>query len=328
MLIQSRRADKTRLTCNQILAVDNLSPLRDRFIVYGSREIAPAPRSEEEYNQAPLQLPEQVHNLLNRAAKIRVPHAWFSHFYALSLMISCFWAQQILSDGRAFELFAVWEAAERRTSMTLDQAMLAWAMMTFQAGRRLYECLDNYKPSASRMWLGHWLAGLAFYAAMGLAVWIEASRTSPKVRAEQNGVPMLMLASAAILMSTKPTLRSLHIDPPSLRTFIGLPIFVLASGIQHDIHSYLAALKKYSLPQHPMFAACICPHYLCECFIYLSLAIIAAPMGTWLNWTILSGLIFVSINLGITAKGTRKWYARKFKDERIMFKACMIPGII
>lgn len=139
---------------------------------------------------------------------------------------------------------------------------------------------------------------------------------------------ILTLASAAVLMSTKPTVRSLHIDPPSLRTFVGLPIFVFASGIQHDIHSYLASLKKYSLPQHPMFANCICPHYLCECFIYLSLAIIAAPTGAWLNWTILSGLVFVSINLGVTAKGTRKWYARKFKDERIMFKACMIPGII
>lgn len=181
MLIQYSCADKTRLTCRQILAVDNFSPLRDRFVVYGSREIAPAPRSEDEDEQAPAQLPEQVQSLLNHAAKIRVPHAWFSHFYALSLVISCFWAQQVLSDGKFFELFAVWEAAERKVSMTLDQAMLAWAMMAFQAGRRLYECLDNYKPTSSRMWVGHWLVGLAFYAAMGLAVWVEASRMSLSV---------------------------------------------------------------------------------------------------------------------------------------------------
>ncbi|KAB8343165.1 hypothetical protein FH972_022755 [Carpinus fangiana] len=272
-------------------------PLRERFIDYGSREAAPAPKAENGYEAQRKRIGGTAGALLDSVAAVRVPHAWFNHFYVLSLLVSCFWASQILSDGSFFEWLATREVVARSASMSLDQAMLAWAMMTFQAGRRLYECLDNHKPSASKMWVGHWAAGLAFYAAMGVAVWIEAS------------------------------LRSLHIDPPSLRTFVGLPIFVLASGIQHDVHDHLASMKKYSLPKHPMFATCICPHYLAECFIYLSLAIVAAPQGHILNWTIVSGLMFVGINLGVTAKGTRLWYARKFNDERIMLKACMIPGI-
>ena len=78
-----------------------------------------------------------------------------------------------------------------------------------------------------------------------------------------------------------------------MRTFLGILLFILASGFQHDCHAYLASLKTrkpsptsapaspnpssatastYKLPEHPAFAYLIAPHYTAECLIYLALA--------------------------------------------------------
>jgi 3-oxo-5-alpha-steroid 4-dehydrogenase 3 len=110
-----------------------------------------------------------------------------------------------------------------------------------------------------------------------------------------------------------------------MKTFIAVPIFILASGIQHDCHVYLASLKKYTLPDHKLFRAVICPHYTCECFIYLAIAIIAAPRGQALNSTVLSGIGFVVSNLAVTADSTRKWYVEKFGAEKLEGRWRMVP---
>jgi len=63
--------------------------------------------------------------------------------------------------------------------MTLQQVMVAWALMLVQGARRLYECLAFTKPSSSsQMWIGHWAVGVWFYATVSVAVWIEGSRKS------------------------------------------------------------------------------------------------------------------------------------------------------
>jgi hypothetical protein len=95
-------------------------------------------------------------------------------------------------------------------------------------------------------------------------------------------------------------------------------IFILASGVQHDCHAYLASLKKYSVPEHPVFNRLVCPHYFVECLIYLAISIVAAPAGAMLNWTIVCALIFVAVNLGVTADGTREWYVQKFGPDSVM----------
>lgn len=116
----------------------------------------------------------------------------------------------------------------------------------------------------------------------------------------------------------------------------GVLIFLLASGIQHDCHAYLASLKKpakgetkseYKLPDHPAFHISLTPHYFVECLIYASLSIVAAPQGDWLNWTFVAALFFVAVNLGVTAAGTRKWYGEKFGAQAIAGRARMIPGV-
>jgi 3-oxo-5-alpha-steroid 4-dehydrogenase 3 len=109
--------------------------------------------------------------------------------------------------------------------------------------------------------------------------------------------------------------------------------------MQHDCHAYLASLKKpqknakgemkteYRLPEHPAFNLSLTPHYFAECLIYLSLSILAAPKGSMLNWTLVSALVFVAVNLGVTANGTRTWYEEKFGRDAVKGRARMIPGL-
>jgi 3-oxo-5-alpha-steroid 4-dehydrogenase 3 len=118
-------------------------------------------------------------------------------------------------------------------------------------------------------------------------------------------------------------------------------MFMLASGLQHDVHTYLASLKKssstsssspssktqYSLPVHAAFGLSLTPHYFAECVIYLSLSILTAPSGSWLNGTVFCAFIFTAVNLGVTADGTREWYRKRFGAEKIGNAARMIPGI-
>lgn len=110
----------------------------------------------------------------------QVPHAWFKHFYVMSLLCSCFWlAQYLAGEGL---LFTISRAQSRRSiassspSMTLGQIGLVWALMVLQATRRLVEHSVYLKPSSSRMWFVAWLLGLAFYMVTSVAVWVEGSR--------------------------------------------------------------------------------------------------------------------------------------------------------
>lgn len=97
--------------------------------------------------------------------------------------------------------------------------------------------------------------------------------------------------------------------------------------MQHRCHKYLAGLKKYSLPEKGMFRWFVCPHYTCECLLYLSLVIGAAPRGQLYNRTVLCALIFVAVNLGVTAYGTKKWYIEKFGVGKVADKWTMIPFV-
>lgn len=130
------------------------------------------------------------------------------------------------------------------------------------------------------------------------------------------------------LQSHELTLEEIKItNVPSLRTFLCLPLFLLASGLQHDCHHYLFSLEKYTLPAHPLFNKIVSPHYTAECGIYLSLAIMAAPSGELVNKSLLSCLAFVAVNLGVTASTSKEWYKQKFGEESVRGKWRMIPGI-
>ncbi|THY89892.1 hypothetical protein D6C93_06745 [Aureobasidium pullulans] len=279
------------LAATAALLAHCLPSLRTRFLAYGSRQ----------NGQPPKQL---TTNPLDALATFQVPHSWFASFYLVSTLCSFIWFSQILLDQSLWRNLAA--LTDIKNSMTLDQIIVTWILMLLQGVRRLYESLEFTKPSNARMWIGHWALGVWFYASMSIAVWIE-------------GAPTLLQESFNFSHST--------IEPPCLRTFVGCLIFILASGVQHDCHAYLASLKKYSVPEHPVFQRLVCPHYFVECLIYLAISIVAAPAGSLLNWTIVCALIFVSVNLGVTADGTRDWYGQKFGPDSVSGKWRMIPFV-
>lgn len=122
-----------------------------------------------------------------------------------------------------------------------------------------------------------------------------------------------------------------------------LHILLNLSGLQHDCHVHLAHLKSsksksenesqkessdtYKIPTHPAFQSLIAPHYTAECLIYVSLAIVGAPKGHFVNLTLASALVFVVMNLGVTAGFTRKWYEKRFGSEAVKGKWNMIPWV-
>ena len=139
-----------------------IPPFRERIMNYGSRS-----------TESKTSIPEKKSPLLDHIASFKVPHTWFTHYYAVSAGSSILWAHQILTRGQAFKLLAAYLRPTTSESMTANQVLLAWFMMSVQGTRRLYESITLTKPSKSKMWLGLWAIGIAYYVAMGITVWIE-----------------------------------------------------------------------------------------------------------------------------------------------------------
>ncbi len=110
-----------------------------------------------------------------------------------------------------------------------------------------------------------------------------------------------------------------------VKIMVAIPAFLFAWINQYKCHEHLAGLKKYSLPNAGLFRRLVCPHYTCECLLYFSIAVAAAPAGKFCNRTLLCALVFVLVNLGVTAAGTRTWYAEKFGRDAVANKWNMIP---
>ncbi|KAF2721239.1 hypothetical protein K431DRAFT_75153 [Polychaeton citri CBS 116435] len=318
------------LAASLVLLLVLIPPLGSRFVAYGARKTSP-PSSAEREKEATAkgkQRQSPVQQALDAAATIQVPHSWFTSFYVLSVVLSTVWAVQILGKGFLFRIVAdavSGSSADPDNSMTVEQVKLTWILMLLQGCRRLFECLAFYKPSESRMWVGHWLLGLGFYSAMSVSVWVEGSSSLGRH-------DFRFLTEVAV-------------PAPSLRSFLCVLGFLMASGVQHDCHTYLSSLKSppsstsgstsqvssqtdtYRIPTHPAFNRILTPHYFCECLIYLFLTIAAAPRGYWINRTLGCALVFVAVNLGVTARGTREWYRRRFGGASIEGKYNMIPFI-
>ncbi|KAI1646315.1 uncharacterized protein F4817DRAFT_340475 [Daldinia loculata] len=234
----------------------------------------------------------------------KVPHSWFIHFYILSVSCSVFWAVQFLSHGKILEFIVKNQAPSETSSMSINQVVIVWALMSLQGARRLYEYMAVVRSSPSKMWIIHWLLGVAYYFCTGISIWIHGSRS--------------------IQSSDR---RTFSIEIPSFNMVFGVITFWASWFMQYRCHSYLSQLKKYSLPVDGLFQYLVCPHYTCECVLYLSLALIAAPVGQLYNRTLICAVLFVAVNLGVTANGTKKWYSEKFGHERVRGKWKMIPGI-
>ncbi|KAI1327863.1 3-oxo-5-alpha-steroid 4-dehydrogenase [Xylariaceae sp. FL0255] len=250
--------------------------------------------STDSFNRKPLQTDEGLLvRLVTQATSVgNVPHSWFIHFYILSLSCTFFWAFQFLSNGAVLQYIVTSQAASSQSSMTICQVILVWLLMGLQAGRRLFEYLTILRPSPSRMWIVHWLLGHAFYVCTSISIWVEGSRS---VWQRDRDISYAELSS--------------------LRSLLAVLVFLTAWYMQYRSHRYLASLKKYSLPQAGLFRYLVCPHYTCECLIYLSMAVLAAPQGEPYNKTLACAAVFVMANLGVTASGTKQWYCEKFESQ-------------
>ncbi|KAF7521982.1 hypothetical protein PCG10_007763 [Penicillium crustosum] len=289
------------------ISVSIPTSLRSRFLAYGPRA-NPASISTGSAPPRAQNPSAESKGFLDYLATWQVPHSYFTHFYVASVLSSVFWVAQLLSRGVVFQAIASRVSEDhQRHSMSLTQLVICCVLLAIQGSRRLWECFVFSKPSSAQMWFMHWLLGLGFYLAAGVAIWIEGSGT---------------------LLTKNLTLAHLQMtNAPNLRTFFLIPLFLVASGLQHDSHHYLYSLKKYTLPEHPMFRGVVCPHYGAECIIYLSLALLAAPRGEWVNKTMLSCLAFVAVNLGLTARNTKTWYAQKFGKDSVQDWWLMIPHV-
>ncbi|KAK2604234.1 hypothetical protein N8I77_007180 [Diaporthe amygdali] len=293
-----------------VLAVA-VAPTRERKLLvnYGARSQGDSTTGAAAAAAAAGQKDDDI--LLRSVRKLtslgQVPHMWFFTFYATYILCALFWASQYLFNGRALRSIASWQVELEPSGPANGHVTVAWCLMLLQAARRLYESWAFAKPSKSTMWIVHWVLGQLFYVGISVAIWIEGS--------------------GAILQNQLPSF-TLDLTAGALfKVAIAVPLFFFAWTSQYRCHEYLAGLRKYSLPDKGMFRHLISPHYTCECLIYLSLAIVAAPEGHLCNQTLLSALIFVAVNLGVTARGTKSWYVDKFGSDKVARKKVMIPFV-
>ncbi|KIY00227.1 uncharacterized protein Z520_03912 [Fonsecaea multimorphosa CBS 102226] len=296
-----------------ILTVRLVPALSDRFLAYGARAGDDARGNHEKSKSTKQNEPSVGGRFLDYVATLTVPHAWFTHFYVLS--IACSLACLFTSHHYA--------GAITSQSQNMDIPVFCSMLMLLQGLRRLVECLVLGQQSNSRMWIGHYAIGLAFYMVTNIAIWVEhldansltqAQRTDPEDKDQ-----------GTILWTAK--------------TMICTILFFWASDQQNLYHRYLSDLKKYTLPEKHAFRWIVAPHYTAECLIYLSLAFLDAPPPqdyhrrhhkpamTSINWTLFCALVFVMVNLGVTADGTKKWLRAKFPDRswEIIKRWRMIP---
>jgi 3-oxo-5-alpha-steroid 4-dehydrogenase 3 / polyprenol reductase len=292
-------------TAAAILFAYWILPLKGRFLAYGARSaehqaghLVASKDSLYAYRPHPLII------LFDFLPTLQVPHSWFITFYCTSVASSMLWGYQLLTLGPLYQEVARW-TQRRAASMSHHQIILCWSLMVLQGTRRLWECLVLTKPSQSTMWVFHWLAGILFYIATGMSLWIEGIPALESTNWKSNDILSVL----------------------SLRTAVFLPVFLLASILQYQIHVHLASLKKYSLPSHPAFHKIVCPHYTAESILYLALTFLAAPQGHLVNGTMLCATIFVVVNLGVTADISKTWASKKFGKEKIDAKWRILPGL-
>ena len=300
------------LSASAILLTRAIPPLRDRFLDYGARQTRrDGGNTSIAAGSSDRKLSSTTSAFLDSLAQVKVSHARFSDFYSLSLLCLVFWSYQIFVGGAALQLLHEFVPETKHSS---SQARVSLCLLLFatQSLRRLDECFSLTKSlkSSSSMWVGHYAIGLAFYFFTNIAIFVEHG---PFVRDSRGFGSLVSEESLSI----------------SALDLLALTAFVVASLKQHKYHRYLYSLRKYTLPDEHSFRLVVAPHYTAECLIYVSLSLLSAPYGHNINRTMFCALIFVFVNLGVTADGTKRWMLSKFPDRQddIRSRWRMIPMV-
>ena len=318
------------LTAPQAVLLYSVPALRARYFAYGSRSSPGpgAPAGRETALQNPSSAPDsaadaprdrQGSRRRRDPLAARVPHAWFAHFYALAVALALLWTLDLLTPRRrlvrAFVAGAPAPApapapAEAAAVPGPARAVLASALLLLHGARRLYECAFVVRPSGATMPAAIYATGLAYYAVVSVAAWIDAAPA--------------LLAPAPVPLSQE--LRSTLATP---HTAAALAIFLAGSGLQHSCHAHLASLRKYTPPAagHAAFRYVVCPHYAAELAIYVGLAMAGAPEGAWMGRTLATVPQFVLVALGAVSDGTRAWERARWGAGAVQGRWRMLPGL-
>ncbi|KAF2114405.1 hypothetical protein BDV96DRAFT_576709 [Lophiotrema nucula] len=305
-----------------IFVIQAVPALRSRFLAYGSRATPPSSQSSDASKK---QEPSAVVQALDHLASLRVPHRWFTHFYVVSVACSVLWGIQMwrtLSISPVYKYYPSWEVGI--SYMSMGQIQLAWLLMLLQGVRRLVESYQYTSSSKSQMWFGHYILGILFYVTVNMAIWVEGPCNFWHV-----GCHGAFVQENDRMVLAKP-LDNLNgfVQKHQWKVACLVPAILTAHALQHMYHAYLYRLRTetatYQLPSHPMFPNLLCPHYTCEIAIYLLLSFLAAPTGSPMNWTLLCATVFVTVNLGVTASGTKEWYVQRFGADKVETRNRMI----
>lgn len=156
-----------------ILIVRFIPDLQYRFLDYGARSSEKRKDHAIRSSALPKWLRLQIDPLLDMTADVTVPHSWFYHFYVVSSICTAIWSGVILRGHEPPLLSPNWNLSNLWEART----KLCMLLMQIQGLRRLYECLLMSKPSKSRMWIGHYAIGIAFYLVTNVAIWLEPGKS-------------------------------------------------------------------------------------------------------------------------------------------------------
>ncbi|MCJ1479750.1 3-oxo-5-alpha-steroid 4-dehydrogenase [Lambiella insularis] len=149
-------------------------PMLNRTLLYGARQIDEIGTKEVLATKQHKSTSDVLLGLLNKTVLHPVPHAYFLHFYVISVLSSIFWGLQILARGSALRMLSP-KLSIGHSTMSIEQVILVWSLMTTQGLRRLCESITMMKQSSSTMPFAAYLVGAVYYLLIGVGVWIEGS---------------------------------------------------------------------------------------------------------------------------------------------------------
>jgi 3-oxo-5-alpha-steroid 4-dehydrogenase 3 len=174
------------------------------------------------------------------------------------------------------------------------------------------------------MGIAHLSLGLLFYVFINIALWIEGTGMLVCGHELQTSSTTNAKMADEILSSTDFEPLAILEDLNDMTVWMSVIGFIAASTMQHRIHKYLSTLPSapnYTFPTAWFFDPCMTPHYTAEVYIYSCLCLISGSRTVWL------AAVFVCVNLGVTADGTRQWYAQKFGEAKVDGKYRLIPKV-
>ncbi|RIB21223.1 hypothetical protein C2G38_2078826 [Gigaspora rosea] len=259
---------------------------------------------------------------------LTVPKQWFKHFY----IVGSLWAAFLIIDviilrkgnkGHVAYFVQIFDSTEKYEpeyfKEPVTECIVGLIMFQVQTIRRMYECFFIERPSVgSKMHVGLYLLGLAFYLATGLSVFIEGIGNFGILDSKDNETNLFTIRSANFL---------------SWNILLAMSVFMYASYHQHILHKNLALLRLksssvssqplYSIPKGDWFDHISSAHYTAEIIIYFSLVILTKGF----NLTIWLIVIWTTVCLGIVAKNYEKWGREKFGEEWPRNRWIIMPGI-